>query len=311
VTTFDDRRLAPLSGEQGLHDTGMQIALLAALEDGEVAKALYSVSAHVWVAAILTDRALLLVKGAVRARVTRVPFPLDVIRGPRASKKGVRLRTSLGVKTLWGSKLDPDMAHLLACASTTGASGAATPRETSEAAPVGTSEVNSASGSTEAMARQGDSGPAPTARPTRRERAEARRRAGKKPRKPKLQKARRAWVGLPPGSTAWDISHNCVKCGRALTNPNSQRHRVGTDCIKRYGSQARKITNPAYTEWSARKARADVDRIAQQVVYDAEFARASAAHAKALETWRAVRSGRDARHSGPVVDPRTGSLQCR
>lgn len=310
MTSFNDLRLAPLGGERGLHDAGMQRALLEALEDGEVAQALYSVSAHVWVAAVLTDRALLLVKGAVRAKVTRVPFPLDVIRGPRASKKGVRLRTSLGVKTLWGSKLDPDMAHLLACASNTGSSGTATPRNSIEAAPVASSELNSAPGSAVAIQRQGDSGPGRAARLTRRERAEARRRAGKKPRKPRLQKARRAWVGFPPSSTIWDISYNCVKCGRALTNPNSQRHRVGTDCIKRYGSQARKITNPAYTEWAARKARADVDRIAQQVSYDAEFARASTVHAEALEAWRTVRSGRDARHPGPI-DPRTGSPQSR
>lgn len=308
MTNFNDLRLAPLGGEQGLHDAGMQRALLEALEDGEVAQALYTVSAHVWVAAVLTDRALLLVKGAVRAKVTRVPFPLDVIRGPRATKKGVRLRTSLGVKTLWGSKLDPDMARLLACASSSESSGTATPRDSSKAAPVASSELNSAPGPAGAIQRQGDAGR--TARITRRERAEARRRAGKKPRKPRLQKARRAWVGFPPSSRIWGVSYNCVKCGRALTNPNSQRHRVGTDCIKRYGSQARKITNPAHTEWSARKARADVDRIAQQVSYDAEFARASTLHAEALEAWRTVRSGRDARHPGPV-DPRTGSSHYR
>ena len=200
MTNFNDLRLAPLGGEQGLHDAGMQRALLAALEDGEVAQALYSVSAHVWVAAVLTDRALLLVKGAVRAKVTRVPFPLDVIRGPRASKKGVRLRTSLGVKTLWGSKLDPDMAHLLACASNTGSSGTATPRNSIEAAPVASSELNSAPGSAVAIQRQGDAGRA--ARLTRRERAEARRRAGKKPRKPRLQKALNR-PGFDGGSGYW------------------------------------------------------------------------------------------------------------
>lgn len=126
---------------------------------------------------------------------------------------------------------------------------------------------------------------------TRRERAEARRRAGRKPRKPRRQRAYAAWVGLPPSSTVWDISSRCVKCGRPLTNPNSQRHRVGTDCIKRYGSQARKIPNPAYAQWSARKARADADRIARQVVLDAEYAGRSLVYEQALADWRAIRAG--------------------
>jgi hypothetical protein len=141
-----------------------------------------------------------------------------------------------------------------------------------------------------------DASPAQGVRLTWRGRASAKRLAGKKPRKPRLQRARRKWLGFAPGSTIWDLSYNCVKCGRALTNPNSQRHRVGTDCIKRYGSQARKITNPAYTEWTARKARADVDRIAQQVELEAEYERAAAAHEEAMAAWRDIRAGRHGVH---------------
>ena len=87
MTQFGDLRLVTLEGEQGLRDDGMRRPLWAALEEGEVARALYSVSAHNWVEGVLADRALLLVEGAVRAMVTRVPFPLDVIRGPRGSKR--------------------------------------------------------------------------------------------------------------------------------------------------------------------------------------------------------------------------------
>ncbi len=88
-----------------------------------------------------------------------------------------------------------------------------------------------------------------------------------------------------------DIVSRCIKCGRPLTNPVSMRHRVGTECIKRYGSQARQVPNPAYTEWCERKARADAERTEQQVAFDAEFARERATYEHALATWRGVRAG--------------------
>lgn len=109
---FTDPRLVSLNDDHGFVDSGMRRALCEALEAGETAVASYSVSAHIWVEAVLTDRALLLVKGAVRAKVTRVPLPLEVTRAPGGSRRGVRLRTPLGQKTLWGSKLD-DEARLL------------------------------------------------------------------------------------------------------------------------------------------------------------------------------------------------------
>lgn len=278
---FDDPRLVKLNSESGFRDGGMRRALANALEFDEVAVASYSVSAHIWVEAVLTDRALLLVKGAVRARVHRMTPPLDVTRVPAGTRKGARLRTPLGEKTLWGSMRDPDLSLLMS------GSGTATAADRPESlSPVTT---------TASATPSGRSPTAPTAstpaRRTRRERAAARKHAGRKPRKPRRQRARPAWTGFPPSSTIWDVSYHCIKCGRALTNPNSQRHRVGTDCIKRYGSQARKVANPAYTQWSARKAKAEVDRIAQQVTYDAEFARATATYDAALQRWREIRSG--------------------
>jgi len=131
----------------------------------------------------------------------------------------------------------------------------------------------------------------PKAPLTRRERADARLRAGKRPKQPRRQMAIGAPVGPRPRSTIQDISYSCIKCGRPLTNPNSQLHRIGTECIKRYGSQARWIANPAYTEWTSRMARSDADRIALQVVYDAEYARTKVGYDEALAVWRRTRAG--------------------
>lgn len=281
---FDDPRLAGLSGEQGLQDTGMRRALANALEPDEHARACYSVSGHIWVTAVLTDRALLIVKGAVRAKAIRMPLPLDITREPAGNKKGARVRTPLGDKTLWGSKLDP-AASLLVSANGTGSSNA----RATEPAPARPDHSTSAAGVLASRSNQPEYGE--KVRLTRRQRADARRRAGRKPRKPRRQRARAPWVGFAPSSTIWDISYNCIKCGRALTNPNSQRHRVGTDCIKRYGSQARKIANPAHAAWIARKTKADVDRVAKQVEHDAEYARSMDDYNSALDRWKATRSG--------------------
>ena len=37
------------------------------------------------------------------------------------------------------------------------------------------------------------------------------------------------------------MADRCVKCGRPLTDPRSRRARVGTKCIRIYGSQQRGI----------------------------------------------------------------------
>lgn len=132
----------------------------------------------------------------------------------------------------------------------------------------------------------------PRPRRTWRDRAEARRRAGKKPRKPKLAKARREQVGSAPPPTIWDMASHCVKCGRRLTNPESQRHRVGTDCIKYYGSHARKIANPAFEKWTERKSRAAWLHAEQQRAFGVQHEAALKAYTKELEEWRLTRAGR-------------------
>ena len=281
MAKFEDPRLSMLNAEDRHIDDGMRKALLEAMEPSETAVASYSVSAHIWVEAVLTDRALLIVKGAVRARTHRVPLPLEITRRPTEMRQGARVRTPLGRKTLWGSALDPDMTLLTSAGSVPG---------TAPTAPT-PAKAERLTNSRPSVPEDSTSERPESLRLTRRQRAEARKQAGKKPRKPRRQRAKREWVGFAPSSTIWDISYNCIKCGRALTNPNSQRHRVGTDCIKRYGSQARKIANPAHSEWTARKSKAEVDRIAQQVRYDAEHARAMDAYDTAIQQWKAIRSG--------------------
>lgn len=117
---FTDPRLASLNVDDShFVDTGMRDALQAALGPGETAIASYSVSAHIWVTAVLTDRALLIVKGAVRARVRRIELPVAVTRAPRDHRQGVRVETPYGRKTLWGSKQDPDARLLIAAKGST------------------------------------------------------------------------------------------------------------------------------------------------------------------------------------------------
>ncbi|WP_447646180.1 DUF6011 domain-containing protein [Nocardioides zeae] len=259
---FTGPRLAALNGNSDLRDDRMRAALLEALEPREVAVASYSVSAHIWIEAVLTDRALLLVKGAVHARVTRMPLPVTALRTPSGSRSGVRLETSLGKKTLWGSKLDPEGTLLVAAA--------------------GVKPFQTDTPPTDHTC------PAPRVSvPTRQE---ERRVAGPRPRKPRRQRVRRTRIGFAPASTVWDMAHRCVKCGRPLTDPRSQRARVGTKCIRIYGSQQRRIVNPARADWLAKKTKAEVDYLAAKVRAEADFARAMEAYETAKLDWLNARS---------------------
>ncbi len=281
---FTDPRLRALNADSGFEDDGMRRALVDALEADEAAVASYNVSAHIWVQAVLTDRALLLVKGALRARVVRVPFPLDIARRPSGSKAGARVRTPLGTKTLWGSKLDPHAGWLLGAATGLASPDLPPPRAAPPSAPP-------------ASIAPAPAAPDPTAGPatppagclTRRQ---ARREAGPRPRKPRPRRVRRARVGFEPPTTVWEMADNCIKCGRALTDPRSRRARVGTRCIKVYGSQERRVPNPAHALWRARKAKADAAYVADKAQAEAEHARAVAAYQQARAEWHRIRSRR-------------------
>lgn len=294
---FTDPRLVSLNDDHGFVDSGMRRALCEALEAGETAIASYSVSAHIWVEAVLTDRALLLVKGAVRAKVTRVPLPLEVTRAPGGSRMGVRVRTPLGQKTLWGSKLDDEARLLLGVSrplsGTTAPARAASdrPPRPSQNPPSGVQTATAAepTADSKAAGSPGQAQPAPAGRQGRRQ---ARQAAGPKPRRPRRRRVRRQWVGFPPSSTIWDLADNCVKCGRPLTDPRSRQARVGTKCIRIYGSQQRKIPNPRHAAWTDKKAKAEVAYIEDKVRADAEYARAKAAYDEARAEWARVRSRR-------------------
>ena len=67
---------------------------------------------------------------------------------------------------------------------------------------------------------------------------------------------------------------------------------MGTKCVRIYGSQQRRIPNPAHAAWIDRKTKADVAYIAEKVRADAEFARAMAAYEEARAKWTRVRSAR-------------------
>ncbi|KRC53364.1 MULTISPECIES: hypothetical protein [unclassified Nocardioides] len=301
---FSDPRIATLAAEGKLMDDNMRRTFIETLEVGEVARAAYSVGAHYWLEAVLTDRALLFIKGAVKPKVVRIALPVEVVRPSSLGKKGTRIETPFGVKTLWGSTLDPDTSKLTAEPTFSGdhPDGLSQPGLDFGLIDVGDCVRRTASEDVVTLkiigpdsARTNDeSGGADgtTGRRSWRQRRVARRAAGRKPRKPKRQRARMERVGFPPSSTIWDISHSCVKCGRVLTNPDSQRHRVGTDCIKWYGSQARKIANPAYDAWTSRKARAEVNRAVEQATLDAEYNRQRTSYVEALERWSQVRAGR-------------------
>ncbi len=123
-------------------------------------------------------------------------------------------------------------------------------------------------------------------------RRQARRAAGPRPRRPRRRRVRRQRVGFAPPSTIWDLADNCVKCGRALTDPRSRQARVGTKCIRIYGSQQRRVSNPQHAAWIDRRTKADVAYVAEKVLADAEFAHAKAAYDAARAEWARVRAAR-------------------
>lgn len=188
----------------------MRRALLAALESGELIRAQYAVDAGVWAEAVLTDRALLIVEGVFRPRVTRVSFPLDVVGQGAGPMKIIHLRTAGGVRALWGSMSDPDAAMALAMAEAAGSM---------QRPDLGWADRRSG------PAGQNPEHAPEESRSCRLQSSIPSQRDGKKPKKPRRRKATRVRAGRRPKSTVWDVSHRCVKCGRALTNPNSQTSR--------------------------------------------------------------------------------------
>lgn len=294
---FFDARLVALNDDVGFADDGMRRALCAAMQPGERAIASYNVSAHVWIDAVLTDRSLLVAKGAVRAKVIRIPLSLEVTRAPSDRRTGVGIRTPLGKKTLWGSKLDPEGQLLLSAIRSNGSVDGAEGDAPSPPAPVARSSTDDAAscalGQIPDLESDGDSRESDrTGGKPRLTRAQARRAAGPRPHKPRRRRVRRQRVGFAPAATVWELADRCIKCGRPLTDPRSRRARVGTKCIRIWGSQQRRIPNPEHERWVEKKTRADVAYLAEKARVDAEFDRAKTAYDEALAAWMRVRSRR-------------------
>lgn len=74
------------------------------------------------------------------------------------------------------------------------------------------------------------------------------------------------------------MADRCIKCNRPLTDPRSKRARVGTKCIRIYGTQQQRVPNPDYERWRARKSEADARYAATKAQADAEYARAMEAY---------------------------------
>ena len=99
-----------------------------------------------------------------------------------------------------------------------------------------------------------------------------------RPRRPRRRRVRRPRVGSRPPATIWEMADRCIKCGRPLTDPRSRRARVGTKCIRIYGSQQRRIPNPSYDTWLQRKSQADATYTSMKAQAEADFTRAKEAY---------------------------------
>lgn len=66
---------------------------------------------------------------------------------------------------------------------------------------------------------------------------------------------RLAVLPFRPRKWVYELSRYCLICGRPLTSRRSQQARVGSTCIKRYGSRAKRVLNPAYVQWQQQRRR--------------------------------------------------------
>lgn len=112
-----------------------------------------------------------------------------------------------------------------------------------------------------------------------------RQRDPRRPRLPRRRTARRPSVPREPPRRIHEIAHNCVICGRPLTNPESMRARVGSTCIKRYGPRFKMIVNPDHVRWTDLVATAEAERAAEQKRLDADFETATRAYDQARRAW--------------------------
>ncbi|MCL1870572.1 MAG: DUF6011 domain-containing protein [Promicromonosporaceae bacterium] len=83
------------------------------------------------------------------------------------------------------------------------------------------------------------------------------------------------------------LGYTCEICGRSLTNAESQRARVGSECIKSHGPRYRFTANPDHDRWAEEDARARVYQVVKQAELNQLHERAMDAHALEVENWAA------------------------
>ena len=88
-----------------------------------------------------------------------------------------------------------------------------------------------------------------------------------------------------PARTVHDIAYNCVICGRALTNPQSQRQRVGSTCVKTHGPRYKMVANPVHGQWTRHKALALKAQVEAQEVADEAHLDMLQLHEEDLKNW--------------------------
>lgn len=100
------------------------------------------------------------------------------------------------------------------------------------------------------------------------------------PREPRLRR-----VPPEPDATVCEPSMYCEICHRPLTNPDSQRKRVGMECIKTHGPRYKYVSNPAHVAWRAEVSSAEVELAAERARARAEHDRALTKYRREMDSW--------------------------
>lgn len=111
------------------------------------------------------------------------------------------------------------------------------------------------------------------------------RRARVKPVRPKPMSAPRAWPGLAPSQMVLVPAVRCRICNRPLTNSESRRRGVGPDCYRTYGSRVVHAPNPAFADWSNRKALLEAQQAAWQALLDEMFTHLMQRFEEEMKNW--------------------------
>ena len=111
------------------------------------------------------------------------------------------------------------------------------------------------------------------------------RRARVKPVRPKPTSAPRARPGFAPPQMLLVPAVRCRICNRPLTNAESRRRGVGPDCYRTYGARVVHAPNPAFADWSNRKALLEAQQAAWQALLDEIFRQLMQRFEEEMKNW--------------------------